>query len=60
MRYTDYTTPHADITQQQWAVGLNYLVTPNAILKLGYEFNDGLDGERTDDDVWLFQIAYGY
>ena len=60
MRYTDYTTPHADITQQQWAFGVNYLLTPNSIIKVGYEFNDGLDGEPTDDDVWLFQIAYGY
>lgn len=60
LRYTDYNTPHADKSQEQWALGLNYLVTPNAILKLGYEFNDGLAGELTDDDILHFQIAYGY
>lgn len=60
LRYTDYTTPHPDLSQEQWAFGVNYLVTPNAILKLGYEFNNGLAGEVTDDDVWNFQIAYGY
>jgi hypothetical protein len=60
LRYTDFTTPEADEAQQQWAFGLNYLVTPNAIVQLGYEHNNGLDGEITDDDLWLFQIAYGY
>ena len=60
LRYTDYTSPHANKSQEQWAVGLNYLLTPNAMVKLGYEFNEGLAGEVTDDDRWLLQIAYGY
>jgi len=60
LRYADYNSPHADQSQEQWALGLNYLLTPNAIIKLGYEFNDGLAGERTDNDRWLAQIAYGY
>jgi hypothetical protein len=30
------------------------------MIKLGYEINDGLVGETTDDDRWLLQIAYGY
>lgn len=60
LRYTDFDSPHPDQTQEQWSVGLNYLLTPNAILKLGYEFNDGLAGEETDEDRWLLQVAYGY
>lgn len=60
IRYTDFKSPHADETQEQWAFGVNYLVTPNALIKVGYEMNDGLAGELTDDDRWLVQVAYGY
>ena len=60
LRYTDFTSPHADESQEQWAVGLNYLLAPSALIKVGYESNTGLDGEITDDDRWLVQIAYGY
>lgn len=60
LRYTDFQSPHADDTQEQFAVGLNYLITPSAMLKFAYESNDGLAGEATDDDRLLVQIAYGY
>jgi len=60
LRYTDFDSPHADDDQQQFAVGLNYLITPSAMLKFAYESNDGLAGEVTDDDRVLVQIAYGY
>ncbi|NNE33830.1 MAG: porin, partial [Rhodothermales bacterium] len=60
LRYTDFDSPHSDESQEQWAVGLNYLVTPSAMIKLGYESNDGLPGEQTDSDRWLLQVAYGY
>ena len=60
MRYADYTSLHADHSQKQVALGLNYLVAPNAVIKLGYEINDGLSGEETDSDRWMIQIAYGY
>lgn len=60
VRYTDFDSPHSDEMQEQWAVGINYLLTPNAIFKVGYEFNDGLNGEETDSDRFLIQIAYGY
>ncbi|MFB3107557.1 MAG: porin, partial [Pseudomonadales bacterium] len=60
LRYADYTSPHADDSQKQVALGLNYLVAPNAVIKLGYEINDGLSGEETDSDRWMIQIAYGY
>lgn len=60
LRYTDYNSPHADESQEQWALGVNYLIAPSALVKFGYESNSGLDGEITDDDRWLLQLAYGY
>lgn len=60
LRYTDFTSPHADESQEQWAVGMNYLIAPSAMVKLGFESNSGVDGEITDDDRWLLQMAYGY
>jgi len=60
VRYTDFKSPHADDTQEQLALGVNYLITPSAMLKFGYESNKGEPGEITDADRWLIQIAYGY
>ncbi len=60
IRYTDFDSPHSDDSQEQWAFGINYLITPSAMVKLGYEANSGLAGEVTDDDRWVAQIAYGY
>lgn len=59
-RYTDFNSPHGDESQEQWALGLNYLLSPSTLIKFGYEFNDGLPGEISDDDRWIAQIAYGY
>ncbi len=60
VRYTDFDSPHSDDSQEQWAFGVNYLITPSAMVKFGYEANTGLAGETTDDDRWVAQIAYGY
>lgn len=60
VRYTDFDSPHADDKQEQLALGVNYLITPSAMLKLGYESNKGEPGELTDADRWIIQIAYGY
>jgi len=60
LRYTDFSSPHADDTQEQFAAGLNYLLAPSAMVKLAYESNSGLADETTDDDRLLLQIAYGY
>ena len=59
-RYTDFQSPHADDTQEQLALGINYLITPSAFLKFGYESNKGEPGEITDADRLILQIAYGY
>jgi hypothetical protein len=60
VRFTDFDSPHADDDQKQWALGINYLFAPNAIAKLGYNFNDGESGEPTDDDRFQVQFAYGF
>jgi len=60
LRYADYTSPQLSQRQEQTAVGLNYLIGPSAIAKLGYEFNDGAPGLPTDDDRIVLQLAYGY
>ena len=60
LRYTDFKSPHADDSQEQLAFGVNYLMTPSAMIKFAFESNDGLAGEATDDDRFLVQIAYGY
>lgn len=59
-RYTDFQSPHPDDTQEQVALGINYLITPSAMLKFGYESNTGEPGEITNADRWIVQIAYGY
>ena len=60
VRYSDYDSNHADQRQEQWTLGLNYLIAPQAMAKIGYEINDGLEGEPTDDDRLLFQLSYGF
>lgn len=59
-RYTDFDSPHLSKDQTQWAFGTNYLFTNNFIGKFSYEFNDGLSGNASDDDRFLFQMAYGF
>lgn len=62
LRYTDFDSPIASQQQEQWTLGLNYLVLPNAIVKLAYEFNDNDNdaGAENGEDRWLLQLAYGY
>ncbi len=59
-RYSDFDSNHADQRQEQWALGLNYLIAPQTGLKFSYEFNDGLDDEPTNDDRLLIQLSYGF
>ncbi len=59
-RYTDFDSPHNSQDQQQWAVGLNYIVASNFIAKIAYEFNDGESGSDAELDRLLLQLAYGF
>jgi len=61
VRYTDYDSAVDSRDQEQWGVGLNYLVTNNFIAKVNYEFNDGKNGSSPqDDNRFLAQLAYGF
>ncbi|WP_126452716.1 porin [Sulfuriflexus mobilis] len=59
-RYGDYDSPHDSADQEQWGIGANYLFASNAIAKIGFESNDGKNGETTDDDRFLLQLTYGF
>jgi hypothetical protein len=60
IRYTDFTAPHSSVSQEQFALGINYQFTSSVIAKATYEFNDGLSGSKTDENRWLLQLAYGF
>ena len=60
LRYTDFDSPHASHDQQQWVLGLNYLITSSFIAKAAYEFNDGIEGSIVNSDRLMLQLAYGF
>ncbi len=60
LRYTDYDSPHASVDQKQTAIGVNYLVTNNFVVKLTHELNDGLENANSDLDLTVLQLAYGF
>src|SRR6266496_4048353 len=45
--------------EQRWTLGLNYWVTPSAVVKLAYEFDDKNGGAR-DQDAFMMQAAVGF
>lgn len=66
IRYTDYDSPHDSVDQKQTALGINYLVSNNFIIKLTHELNVGKTDPATgkafatDSDRTLLQLAYGF
>lgn len=60
IRYADYDSTHASQEQEQFAIGLNYLISPNAIAKLSYEWNDALNDDPKDEDAFYLQLTYGF
>ena len=60
IRYSDYDANISEMSQKQWALGVNYLFAPNAMAKLAYNFNDGKSGSPADDDGFQIQFAYGF
>jgi hypothetical protein len=45
--------------EQRWTLGLNYWVTPSAVVKLAYEFDDKNGGAR-DQNAFMMQAAVGF
>ena len=64
VRYTDYDSPHDSVDQKQTALGINYLVANNFVIKLTHELNEGktINGVKsgTDADRTMVQMAYGF
>ncbi len=60
-RYDRFNQLHTPVgfDEQRWTIGLNYWVTPSAVLKLAYEFDDKNGGAR-DQDAFLMQAAVGF
>jgi len=59
-RYSDFDSPHDSSDVTQWAFGVNYLFTENAMVKVAYEINDGKTAGDADKDKTLIQLAYGF
>jgi len=45
--------------EQRWTLGLNYWLTPSAVIKAAYEFDDKNGGAR-DQDAFMMQVAVGF
>lgn len=60
LRYSDYDANIDEFDQRQWTMGLNYLFAPNAMIKLGYNFNSNDEGTAADDDNFQLQASYGF
>ena len=58
-RYGESRSPHEESTFDQLALGLNYLLAPQAQIKLAWEFNDS-EFEEAAADRLLLQFAYGF
>lgn len=59
-RWGKFDAPHGDQRQKQTALGLNYWYAPSVVGKLAYEFNQGEEGELTNEDRLLLQLTYGF
>lgn len=60
VRWGKFESPHADQEQKQTALGINYWLAANSVVKAGYERNEGLAGTPNDANRVLVQFAYGF
>src|SRR5438874_4732194 len=60
-RYDRINQMHTPVgfDEQRWTFGLNYWVTPSAVLKLAYEVDDKNGGAR-DQNAFMMQAAVGF
>src|SRR6266545_1222563 len=60
-RYDRFNQLHTPVgfDEQRWTLGLNYWLTPSAVFKLAYEFDDKNGGAR-DQDAFMMQAAVGF
>jgi hypothetical protein len=60
-RYDRFNQQHTPVgfDEQRWTLGLNYWLTPSAVVKAAYEFDDKNGGAR-DQDAFMMQMAVGF
>src|SRR6266571_4416517 len=60
-RYDRFNQLHTPVgfDEQRFTIGLNYWLTPSAVLKLAYEFDDKNGGAR-DQDAFMLQATVGF
>jgi len=60
-RYDRFNQQHTPVgfDEQRWTLGLNYWLTPSAVVKAAYEF-DGKNGGARDQDAFMMQMAVGF
>ena len=46
--------------REQFSVGVNYWFKPSAVVKIGYDINNNLDGNEGEDNLLVIQVAYGF
>jgi hypothetical protein len=61
VRYDRLNQLHTPVgfDEQRWTFGLNYWLTPSAVIKAAYEFDDKNAGAR-DQDAFMMQVAIGF
>lgn len=61
VRYDRLNQLHTPVgfDEQRWTFGLNYWLTPSAVIKAAYEFDDKNGGAR-DQDAFMMQMAVGF
>jgi hypothetical protein len=61
LRYDRLNQLHTPVgfDEQRWTLGINYWVTPSAVIKTAYEFDDKNGGAR-DQDALMLQVAVGF
>lgn len=60
-RYDRFNQLHTSVgfDEHRWTLGLNYWLTPSAVVKMAYEFDDKNGGAR-DQNAFLMQTAVGF
>lgn len=61
LRYDRLNQLHTPVgfDEQRWTLGLNYWVTPSAVVKVAYELDNKNAGAR-DQDAFMLQMAVGF
>jgi len=61
LRYDRFNQLHTPVgfDEQRWTFGINYWLTPSAVIKIAYESDDKNGGAR-DQDAFMMQMAVGF